>query len=227
VPRLLASATLEELHARLEHLEAENAALRAELSHMCQRAERDALTNLWNRRHFDERLRYEWSRAEGSWAPLSLIVIGVDGLRGLAESGGERAARGVMARLGRVLGSVAREIDIPCRIGRDSLAVILPGTGRMAAEVEVDRLSRELALLFVTHGAEACAGDAIAAPDIELALAFGMAVAFDEAETALELLLLADELMLIDKRGAQSHRRSVGDAPTTPHPAHPTWIDAA
>ena len=171
-------------------------------------AVRDTVTGLYGRRHFDERLEHEWLRAERFWTPLSLIAMDLAGIDELhqraALQGGDGAARvrQLLSWCGEMLLRCCRDVDIPCRVGRMSFAIILPATNRTGAEAEIARL-RELTSAF--RGID---------------LSFGLAVAFDEAQTPLELLMLADESALLDKRGR------IGEGvPTEPSP--PTWIGVA
>lgn len=89
----------------------------------------DSLTELGNRRIFDEALARETRRAARTRRPLSLVVIDVDHFKrfndryGHAE--GDRALR-IVADLMRTGG--ARPGDMACRIGREEFALILPET---------------------------------------------------------------------------------------------------
>ena len=153
--------------ALIQQLLAENAALRRQLP-------RDADTGLFSRAHFDERLSYEWRRAQASWTALALLHIDVSAWAPPSRVDGRREPYTApeMRRIALLLDDVSRDIDVACRVGRTSIAIILPNTNRTGAEAECKRL-RELL-------------------DDE-ALGFGMAVAFDEAQSPLELLMLAGD----------------------------------
>ena len=199
--------------ALIAQLQADNQRLQRECRRLTALSERDPVTQLFSRRHFDERLRYEWNRAERFWTPLSLLALAVDDPVGLVDRGGEGAARAVLGRCAHLLRDHCRDVDIPCRIGDWEFAVILPATNRTAAEAELSHLRR---LWRATD-------ELPALPQLDdVFVGFGMAVAFDEAQTPLELLMLADEAILLDRR-----RRDHDRAPTTPAVARPTWTDAA
>jgi diguanylate cyclase (GGDEF)-like protein len=199
---------LESIRARLERLERECAELRQHNRRLSGLVERDPVSGLFSRRHFDARLEHEWDRAEQLWTPLSLILIGIDELAHLHETLGVAAVHELLAQIGMHLEERGRSVDVRCRIASDTLAVILPATNRTGAESELQRLEDEMQ-------------DVTASLPVDVQLCFGMAVAFDEAQTPLELVMLADEAMLIDKRSLSD------EAPTTPHIGIPTWIDAA
>ncbi|RLB61539.1 MAG: hypothetical protein DRI90_11150 [Deltaproteobacteria bacterium] len=197
----------------LAQLQVENQRLRRETQRLIGLSDRDQATQLYSRRHFDQRLRYEWNRAERFWTPLSLVVLSVDDFKWWVDTAGLTAAQAVLRRCSRLLSDHCREVDIPCRVSDCEFAVILPGTNRTGTEAEVSRLRKQwLRTSELPALPETCAVN----------ISFGMAVAFDEAQSPLELLMVADESLFLDRR-QQDHERS----PTTPAPARPTWIDAA
>jgi len=52
----------------------------------------DGLTGLANRRHFDEKLRDEWARADREGTALSLLLIDVDHFKGYNDQHGHQPA---------------------------------------------------------------------------------------------------------------------------------------
>src|SRR5690606_3335715 len=101
----------------------------------------------------------------------------------LVASRGSAATERALAALGRQLATICRDVDVCCRVAPDGFAVILPATNRTAAECELARLR-----------------EGLAERSGELEPCFGMAVAFDQAETPAELVALADEALLLDKQ---------------------------
>jgi diguanylate cyclase (GGDEF)-like protein len=91
-----------------------------------QLAELDDLTSLHNRRYFRETLVREAARAERYERRLSLIVVDIDDFKAINDRIGHLAGDSVLATVGERLRSVVRNADIPCRIGGDEFAVILP-----------------------------------------------------------------------------------------------------
>ena len=88
----------------------------------------DALTGLRNRQRFFEDLRRELAAARRYDSPLSLVVLDVDGLRGVNETRGYDAGDRLLLTLGELLLTRLRVTDIAARIGDDDFAVILPRT---------------------------------------------------------------------------------------------------
>ncbi len=178
-------------NAELEALRQENARLRRDNKQLRDRALRDPLTGLWTRCAFDQRLSYEWTRACRSWTPLSIVVLAVDDMFLLRHALGHVASERLLKQLGTWLPQMCREVDVACRIGELELALIMPETNRTAAEVEMKRLD-EAFRRWLSSSTLLSAG-------VELTLSFGMAMAFADAQTPMELVMVADEARLLDR----------------------------
>jgi diguanylate cyclase (GGDEF)-like protein len=89
-------------------------------------ADIDALTGLHNRRFFHETLAREVDRAQRYQRRLSLVLVDVDGFKEINDRIGHLAGDAVLAEIGSRIRRVVRSADIPCRVGGDELAVIVP-----------------------------------------------------------------------------------------------------
>jgi diguanylate cyclase (GGDEF)-like protein len=99
-----------------------------------QLADLDALTNLHNRRYFHETLAREATRAHRYDRRLSLVVFDIDDFKAINDRIGHLAGDGVLAAVAERLQSAVRGADIPCRVGGDEFAVILPEATQTDAE---------------------------------------------------------------------------------------------
>ncbi|HEU4758886.1 MAG TPA: GGDEF domain-containing protein, partial [Dehalococcoidia bacterium] len=88
----------------------------AELQEM---ASRDELTGLYNRRHFYEAIQTELERARTSREPLALVVLDVDGLKGINDEYGHQVGDVIIANFARVIAKHTRNRDVPARLGGD------------------------------------------------------------------------------------------------------------
>jgi diguanylate cyclase (GGDEF)-like protein len=99
-----------------------------------QLADLDALTNLHNRRYFHETLAREATRAHRYDRRLSLVVFDIDDFKTINDRIGHLAGDAVLAAVAERLQSAVRGADIPCRVGGDEFAVILPEATQADAE---------------------------------------------------------------------------------------------
>jgi diguanylate cyclase (GGDEF)-like protein len=97
-------------------------------------ADLDALTGLHNRRYFHESLQRECARAQRYGRRLALVVLDLDDFKAINERIGHLAGDGVLAEAAERMQSVVRAADIPCRVGGDEFAVILPESGIAQAD---------------------------------------------------------------------------------------------
>jgi diguanylate cyclase (GGDEF)-like protein len=105
-----------------------------------QLADLDALTGLHNRRYFHETLARECARAHRYNRRLALIVFDLDDFKEVNDKVGHLAGDAVLAEAAVRVREVIRTADIPCRVGGDEIAVILPESGIEQAQQLFGRL---------------------------------------------------------------------------------------
>ncbi len=89
----------------------------------------DGLTGLANRRHFDEILHAEWSRAVRARNPLSALMIDIDFFKGLNDRYGHRRGDECLRRVaGALLDPPHRAYNTVARYGGEEFIVLLPET---------------------------------------------------------------------------------------------------
>ncbi len=100
----------------------------------------DALTNAYNRRHFLDRLRGEFSFAQRKGAPISLLMIDIDHFKKVNDSFGHPAGDFVLMRFAKLARSIIREEDIFARYGGEEFTLLLKGTDHKGAVILAERL---------------------------------------------------------------------------------------
>lgn len=105
-------------------------------------ADLDALTGLHNRRYFHETLAREVDRAQRYQRRLSLVMVDVDGFKEINDRIGHLAGDAVLAEIAERVRQVVRSADVPCRVGGDELAVIVPEVEVGQARQLVGRIQR-------------------------------------------------------------------------------------
>jgi len=112
----------------------------------------DALTNLSNRRFFDERFSREFDQLSGkSGNPLSIAIIDVDNFKLYNDKYGHQQGDEALIFLGKKLREIARKNTIPCRYGGEEFAVILPNTSSDQANVIAERIRSSIENDNVNH----------------------------------------------------------------------------
>jgi diguanylate cyclase (GGDEF)-like protein/PAS domain S-box-containing protein len=102
---------------------------------------RDALTGLYNQRHFQERLAQEAKRARRMKSKLSLIVMDLDGFKQVNDTLGHiEGDRILKAFASAIQDAVRGEVDAAFRYGGDEFVVLLPGLPDAKAEKVAKRI---------------------------------------------------------------------------------------
>jgi diguanylate cyclase len=100
----------------------------------------DGLTQVANRRAYDERLRSEVSRAVRYGRPLSLLLADVDRFKPINDRLGHAEGDAVLRGVAAAIVETVRVADDVFRIGGDEFAVILPDTPAPRALAAAERV---------------------------------------------------------------------------------------
>ncbi|MCP4755935.1 MAG: PleD family two-component system response regulator [Proteobacteria bacterium] len=112
----------------------------------------DGLTDIPNRRRFDELLQTEWQRAIRESTGLSLILIDIDFFKKYNDlyghAGGDECLRSVAQALKR---TTKRPADCVARYGGEEFAGILPATENREAAAIAEKMRDNVAALNIIH----------------------------------------------------------------------------
>lgn len=129
----------------LMHL-SRNSALNAAKAMMERISLTDGLTDLANRRHFDQFLDQEWARAKRLSTPLTLIMLDIDHFKPFNDHYGHPAGDECLREVSRILESVVRRpTDLVARYGGEEFAIVLPDTDSITLVAEACRAAIEAA----------------------------------------------------------------------------------
>lgn len=95
-----------------------------------ERAATDELTQLLNRRGYNETLYREVRRARRTGRPLSLLLVDLDHFGEINKTYDWATGDAVLEEFAAVVRQTVRATDIPCRRGGEEFGVILPETTR-------------------------------------------------------------------------------------------------
>ena len=107
-------------------------------------ADHDPLTDLLNRRRFEEELHREVSRADRYRRGGALLLMDLDNFKHVNDSHGHIWGDEVLRGAARLLRTRVRSSDILARLGGDEFAVLLPE----ADELHAQKLAEELLEIF-------------------------------------------------------------------------------
>ncbi len=156
-----------------------------------EQAVTDSLTGLYNRRHFEETLKREVTRAQRQHQPFSIIGIDLDYLKKINDKYGHAYGDLAIKTVAEVLKSNARSIDIPARMGGEEFNVLLPGIDSNGAMKAAERIRKAIAdkeLDVIGH----------------VTASVGVATFLEHSDNIEELLELTDQAMYQSKRNGRN-----------------------
>ncbi|MFB3915363.1 MAG: diguanylate cyclase [Terriglobales bacterium] len=103
-------------------------------------AYRDGLTGVFNRRFFEMQVVQELERACRYHSVISLLMIDLDGFKGLNDQFGHQLGDDVLRQVSAIFVQKLRKADIICRFGGDEFAVLLPETTAERAHATAEKL---------------------------------------------------------------------------------------
>lgn len=115
-------------------------------------ANQDGLTQLANRRCFDNLFSNEWSRARRDKTMLALLMIDVDHFKKFNDCYGHLAGDDCLRQIADQLrAAINRPGDMVARYGGEEFAVILPQTDAAGARLVAERLQQNLHKAAIAH----------------------------------------------------------------------------
>lgn len=112
----------------------------------------DALTDISNRRSFDQRLEQEWGRSAREKEPLSLLILDVDKFKTYNDTYGHPQGDVLLQALAQVMTStLKRPGDFAARIGGEEFAVLLPATDQHGALAVAEELRKNVEAMRVPN----------------------------------------------------------------------------
>jgi diguanylate cyclase (GGDEF)-like protein len=100
----------------------------------------DALTGLLNARGLSERLDEEFARFTRYHEPLALLLVDLDGLKGINDRLGHRAGDVALRHVADAIRAELRATDVGARWGGDEFAILAPNTPEAAALALAERV---------------------------------------------------------------------------------------
>ncbi len=150
----------------------------------------DGLTELHNKRYFNEALEREASRSVRYGRSFSLVLFDIDHFKKINDTYGHLAGDSVLRQLGALVRNRVRRDDVPCRTGGEEFSVIVPEVSRDGAVQLAEKLRASIeAAVFKFEGTE-----------IPVTVSLGVAEWESTIQDPQDLVKRADEFLYEAKR---------------------------
>lgn len=157
-------------------------------------SDRDYLTGLYNRRKFEEFLKYEILRSVRHNHKFTILMIDLDNFKYINDTYGHASGDLVLKEVTDIFGSNLRNADILARLGGDEFAVILPETPYESGFAVVEKLRSKLESTPIS----------LMYDQITLTASFGIAEYPNQGESIETLLTGSDLAMYKAKRAGKN-----------------------
>lgn len=140
--------------ARTKELRRSEALLRQTNEELRKLVNLDPLTQIANRRCFNQKLQEEWRRHYRAQEPLSLLLFDVDFFKRYNDFYGHQQGDECLQRIAQAMQkTLNRPGDLVARYGGEEFVVILPQTDYKGAAIVAKRIRRAVLDLAIPHAA--------------------------------------------------------------------------
>lgn len=161
---------------------------------MKKMATTDHLTNLLNRRGFNEYGERAFSAARRAGAELSVIMTDIDRFKYINDKYGHAAGDSALVHFARLVSESRRKEDVIARVGGEEFALLLPGTNLRDAMALADQMCSKI-------GSSPMDMTSVGLP---MTSSFGVAAISAKDKSLDDMVLRADRAMYRSKRAGRN-----------------------
>ncbi len=154
----------------------------------------DGLTQLLNRRTWEELLGMEYKRLQRSQAVSSLVMFDIDHFKRVNDNYGHQAGDEIIRMVSEQLRQQKRDSDVAGRYGGEEFGVILPDTNGQGGMIFCERLRRAIETTVVVYDRQ----------PIPITISLGLAEFNSEGDTHLKWLQNSDEALYASKESGRN-----------------------
>ncbi len=155
---------------------------------------RDGLTEIFNKRKYEEEVQREFARAVRHHRPLSLVLFDLDEFKQINDSYGHLCGDFVLKQVASLARDLTRPEEVLARVGGDEFAILVPETSIHGAETLAVKLRDRI------EGYDHRYGDL----KITVRCSFGVAELAPEMTSPQDLFHSADAALLLAKRSGRN-----------------------
>lgn len=165
-------------------------------------ADQDGLTQVANRRRFDEYLNLQWQQLKRNQFPLTLILCDVDNFKLYNDRYGHQAGDRCLQQIAQAIQcSIKRSTDLVARYGGEEFAIILLNTEVEGALHMAETIQAKIAQLCIPHDSSSVSQ--------YVTLSIGIASIVPRQTTSLQELIAAADQALYDAKSKGRNRYCV------------------
>jgi diguanylate cyclase (GGDEF)-like protein len=154
----------------------------------------DGLTQIFNRKHWEECLASEFSRARRHQHEVALVMLDLDNFKLLNDNYGHQGGDAVLIETAKTVNKMLRIGDVFGRYGGEEFSVILPNTNMEGAEEVAERIRHAIAKNTIHFQGK----------EISITTSIGVAVIDSKDERYEDLIRHADLALYKAKTGGRN-----------------------
>lgn len=154
----------------------------------------DGLTEIYNKRKYEEEVQREFARAVRHSRPLSLVLFDLDEFKRINDTYGHLCGDFALKQVAALAKDLTRAEQILARVGGDEFAILAPETTAEQAEILAQKLRDRVLDLDHRYG------------DLKISLScsFGVAQLCEGMSAPQDLYQAADHALLLSKRSGRN-----------------------
>jgi diguanylate cyclase (GGDEF)-like protein len=138
----------------------------------------DQLTNIPNRRSFDDRLKVEWKHAIREHEPISMMISDLDRFKAVNDTYGHQQGDVVLQKIAELFSKILkRPSDFAARWGGEEFVVLMPNTSLEGALDVAEKLRREVEETLISNAN---------GPDIKITISIGVTSILPAADSSMD-----------------------------------------
>jgi diguanylate cyclase (GGDEF)-like protein len=155
---------------------------------------KDGLTEVFNKRKYEEEVQREFARAQRHQRPLCLIIFDLDEFKTINDSYGHLCGDFILKQVASLARDLVRPEQVLARVGGDEFVILAPETDASGAEALASKLRDRIV------GYDHRYGDI----KIQVSCSFGIAELSRAMTGPQDLYQAADEALLLSKRSGKN-----------------------